>query len=302
MGRGSDDFRRLVRRQAGVVARWQAARCGFSAGRIDRLQANGEWRRTLPGVYIVGDYPTTFETQVWAAWLWAGSAAAVTGAAAARWWRLTELVPSRVELTVPPRCNPRDQDAVAVRRRLLSTSDVISHNGVRVASRAYAATLGAAAFGAPGQPILDRALLRDVRLADARAVVDRNPRAPAAALARRWLAAAADGSASGLERSFLALMRRAGIGGWRINLRLESGQRYQPDCAIEEFQLLVELDGWAFHSGPEQFVSDRRRQNSLVLAGWTVLRFTWWQVTNTPDQVVADVRAAIASRSRRRGA
>jgi very-short-patch-repair endonuclease len=44
------------------------------------------------------------------------------------------------------------------------------------------------------------------------------------------------------------------------------------------------------------FEDDRRRQNMIVLEGWTVLRFTWADVTKRSDEVVTTVRAALAKR------
>jgi very-short-patch-repair endonuclease len=46
------------------------------------------------------------------------------------------------------------------------------------------------------------------------------------------------------------------------------------DLALPELRLALEHDGQAVHDRPEAFVADRRRQNALVAAGWTVLRFT----------------------------
>jgi len=35
----------------------------------------------------------------------------------------------------------------------------------------------------------------------------------------------------------------------------------------------------------------RRRQNELVLAGWTILRFTWDDLTHRPTTVLAALEA-----------
>ena len=59
----------------------------------------------------------------------------------------------------------------------------------------------------------------------------------------------------------------------------------------------IEIDGWAFHSDADTFRKDRARQNAIVLAGWTVLRFTWHDLTVRPSEVVADIRAALAIRA-----
>ena len=44
------------------------------------------------------------------------------------------------------------------------------------------------------------------------------------------------------------------------------------------------------------FQNDRKRQNWLALRGWQVLRFTWLDITQNPDRVLAEIRAAISAR------
>lgn len=57
----------------------------------------------------------------------------------------------------------------------------------------------------------------------------------------------------------------------------------------------VEVDGYGPHSSREAFQSDRARRNALVLAGWTVLRFTWADVRDRPAAVAAVLRRALAA-------
>jgi hypothetical protein len=49
----------------------------------------------------------------------------------------------------------------------------------------------------------------------------------------------------------------------------------------------------ALHTGAEVFETDRWRQNSLILDGWCVLRFTWTMIEEQPEKVIAMVREAI---------
>jgi hypothetical protein len=69
----------------------------------------------------------------------------------------------------------------------------------------------------------------------------------------------------------------------------------QVDLAWPEFRVLVEFDG-NVHRDRKVFVDDLRRQNGLVLAGWTVLRFTSADVLGRPEWVAATIRAALAGR------
>lgn len=63
-------------------------------------------------------------------------------------------------------------------------------------------------------------------------------------------------------------------------------------------RLIAEADGRDAHGTPEAAFADRRRQNRLVNAGWTILRFTW-QDTLHPSYIPHTVRQAIAAAHRR---
>ena len=56
---------------------------------------------------------------------------------------------------------------------------------------------------------------------------------------------------------------------------------------------LIEVDGWAFHSNADDFVNDRNRQNIISLLGYQILRFTWLDLTEYPDRVLAEIRNAL---------
>jgi very-short-patch-repair endonuclease len=71
------------------------------------------------------------------------------------------------------------------------------------------------------------------------------------------------------------------------------GTRYRLDYAWPAAHLAVEVDGYEDHSRLEVFGYDRRRQNVLVLAGWTVLRFTWADVRDRPAHVGAQIVQAL---------
>jgi hypothetical protein len=69
----------------------------------------------------------------------------------------------------------------------------------------------------------------------------------------------------------------------------------QVDMAWPEHRVIVEFDG-EVHRDRRVFVEDLRRQNGLVLAGWTVLRFTSADLLGRPGQVLAAIRAALGLR------
>jgi hypothetical protein len=65
------------------------------------------------------------------------------------------------------------------------------------------------------------------------------------------------------------------------------------DLAWPGVRLLVEVDGWETHGSREAFQDDRRRDAMMVAMGWRVLRFTWDDILNRPDYVLATIRRAL---------
>ena len=67
------------------------------------------------------------------------------------------------------------------------------------------------------------------------------------------------------------------------------------DLAWPSRRILVEADGVEPHERPQALLRDRRRQNDLVRAGYTVLRFTWAD-TWRRGYIAATIRHALAGR------
>jgi hypothetical protein len=65
------------------------------------------------------------------------------------------------------------------------------------------------------------------------------------------------------------------------------------DAAYPDCQLGIEFDGVAVHGALRALCRDRQRQNRLLHVGWTLLRFTWWDVVHDPAGFVATVRRGL---------
>ncbi|MFH5824799.1 DUF559 domain-containing protein [Georgenia sp. AZ-5] len=65
---------------------------------------------------------------------------------------------------------------------------------------------------------------------------------------------------------------------------------------LVERHVVVECDGFAYHSGRREFREDRRRDRELVARGFVVLRFTWEDVVGDPELLHRDVLRALARR------
>ena len=98
---------------------------------------------------------------------------------------------------------------------------------------------------------------------------------------------------SELEREGHRELRRAKIVGWRANCETWiRGERFFLDAGFRSRRWCVEFDGFEWHSTPAQMAEDLHRQNALVKAGWTVLRYGWRNL----HEMVPDLRALGAHR------
>lgn len=252
-------------------------------GRIDAAVKRGELVPLLPGTYA---QTATFEPLILAVADWDPDAV-FTGSAAARltWW------PEVNDETV--RAVTRRRPRRAVKGTALSQTPIAEdliwlRRGLRVQNPA-ASTLDLAR--AIGPDAIDEALRRRVttvtRLQEALFLMAGRPHNASLA---RWLRVSRDEAWSALEREAHAILRRARITGWKGNYFIRvKGRTYYADLAFPGARIAVELDGWRYHSDRASFVSDRRRDVALRLAGWTVLRFT----AQSLEELVPALRKAL---------
>jgi len=284
----------IIARQDGVIARRQAQELGMSPAQIRHQVATGSWQRVQPSVFRSMQHEPCTAARLRSVVLWAGEEAVLSGHAAAWWWGLTTVEPTVVEVVVPRRRNPAPRPGIRVVRRDLVAADRATVRSAGVTGLALSALFGAVALGDKGAPVLDRALQTRVSFAAVRAAHYRTLGIRGSTRAGDLLRAAADHSAAASERLFIRLLKDAGIRGFRVNYPwkpMDSGTTV--DIAFVRERLAIEIDGWAWHSAPDRFARDRRKQNEMTQAGWTVLRFTWLDLTTRQAEVIRDVRRAL---------
>jgi very-short-patch-repair endonuclease len=71
---------------------------------------------------------------------------------------------------------------------------------------------------------------------------------------------------------------------------------YELDFYWSDARLGVEVDGGTFHRTRRAFHEDRRRDRRLAAAGIQVARVPWRDLTQTPAQLVAELKAIRAER------
>jgi very-short-patch-repair endonuclease len=65
------------------------------------------------------------------------------------------------------------------------------------------------------------------------------------------------------------------------------------DFAFPQHKIVVEVDGYRFHSGKARWEHDRVRRNRLEAAGWRVLHATYDQLRSRPASIVQPLRKLI---------
>jgi very-short-patch-repair endonuclease len=288
----------LAAAQELVFSRAQAAEAGAHESAIDRRLWAGRWLRTsVPAVYALPGWVPTWRSVLVAASL---KGAVPSHRAAAALWGLRE--GSHVEVTVQRGTNHRLGPHVRVHQSPLDRRDRARVGGVPVTTvERTLVDLAAVAPEAAVENALESALR--LRLTTVERVAGRlrelaAPGRPGVAGLRAVLARRGVGPAAGsdLETRVIRMLRAAGIPDPVRQHEVEvGGRRYKLDLAWPECRLGIELDGFESHGGRQAFSDDRARQNALVLAGWTLLRYSGDQVRDGAGGLVAEVVVAMAA-------
>ena len=292
---------RLAAEQHGVFTREQARACGLTEGRIRMRLESGRWERLHSAVYRLAGARATPRQALLTACLWGGPGATVSHRSAAALHRLPG-GPAGVEITVTRGRLLRDPSILAHRTGPLPTVDVTDVDGIPVTT--VARTLVDLAAVLPPEALeeaLDAALSagrvprpRLVWRLDELAAKGR----PGVEVLRSLLEARAPAApvpASVLETRLGRVLVGSGLPApvWGHEVRA-AGRLMVLDCAYPRVRLTVEGDGWQSHSGRAQWEDDLARQNLLVAAGWTVLRFPWSVVDRHPEHVRREVAETLA--------
>jgi very-short-patch-repair endonuclease len=97
------------------------------------------------------------------------------------------------------------------------------------------------------------------------------------------------------EERLLALIRSAELPEPELNVRIG---RHEVDFLWRDRGLVVEVDGFRYHSSRDAFERDRLRDAELGAQGFTVMRITWRQIVGSPEAVVARIAMALGAGER----
>lgn len=283
---------RVAAAQGGAFTRAQARAEGWSKDQVAHRVASGRWRPVTPAALVAADGPLSARTLAWAGRLtWPDAVVSHTTAAAVL--RMPVPTDGRAHVTLPATRHP----VTGLRLHVAPLGDDECRQ------------VGGLVVTAPARTAVD--CLASLPLEDARRllawvttrqVLDRTGLA-AATRARtgrhgtpqlvRLLRETSSGALSPAELRLHDVLRRAGITGWIANAPVPDVDGVVADVLFAAERVVVEVDGFAAHSGRDAFVTDRRRQNRLVNAGYAVLRFSWDDLVERPQAVAAEIRAAL---------
>lgn len=209
--------------------------------------------------------------------------------------------PARWHFTVQNLGHRSRSPGVHVARSFVDPYDRTRRHDLAVVSRPLAVLRSAAAQEQlePGRGIalIDRAKQRHwVCIADLERAYRRNKGSRGTATMRQLLDRTGDRAHSELERVAVRLLRQAGISGFTVNLKhtLSSGRPVEFDIAFKGRRFAIEIDGYAYHSGPEAHRADVRRANEIMADGWVIRRFTYSDLLNDPAGFIRIVLEILA--------
>jgi very-short-patch-repair endonuclease len=287
-----------ARLQAGVIGRDQLLELGVTEDAVRGLVSRRELHELLPTVYSPRPVPASFTQRLWAAVLWSDGGA-VSHYSAGRIWAVGSDSTMTVHITVDDRRFRKPVPGVRLHRVRLDPADRALSHGLPITTRARTVIdLLRCERYAAARDLRDRALQQGWvdEVAIRRSVSAQLGRTGNTQL-RRLLAELEVGAQAESERKLHAILRRAGITGWKPQYRVRLGPRVAyVDVALPAHKIALEVDGRRFHDdGSDRFSDDRERQNDLIAAGWRVLRFTWDMLTEHPDTVLTRIVQLLAA-------
>jgi very-short-patch-repair endonuclease len=289
---------RIAEGQHGVITRPQLSMLGVGSDAIDHRVRVGRLYRVHRGVYSVVGRRLLTRRGFWMAGVLAcGPGAVLSYLAAAALWGIRG--GSRVEVTVPR--GRKARPGIRLHYANLPADEVTTHHGIPVT------TVPRTLFDLSA--VVQRDELRgafrqaeQLRLTDPLGVgplIERYPRKPGIPILKAVFKEAQRGLGivkSEFEERFQAFLLNTAFPSPKTNVKIEG---LEVDCAWPEQRLIVELDGRATHDTHQAFEDDRARDRRLEAAGWRVIRVTWRQLHDTPDELEADLRRLLGLSPRR---
>lgn len=298
----------LAADQHGVISLPQLRDIGIGKEAAYKRVGVGRLHPLYQGVYAVGHSALTPDGWKMAAVLACGPGAVLSHRSAAALWGLREDRRSVIDVTAPNRRGRIPKGIVAHRDGFLTPADRTELNGIPCTSvsRTLLDLAGSMPMREVRKIVAEAEVLRVLDPVAMRKLIRRS-RGRRGVARLRLLLDELDPETrrtrSELERMFLRMCTRAGLPRPEVNVFLSvEGHRLEVDFLWRDAGLIVETDGQRYHDTGSAFESDRRREQSLQLAGWQVSRCTWAHVVHEPRDLAARIQGLLAQATLRRRA
>lgn len=273
--------------QFGVVTRAQALEF-MSVRQLEYRLRTKQWVRVFPQVFRVEGAPTDWRQSLTALTLWAGRKSALSHRTAAALHGFTRFEAGPLDLTVI-RHRRAPAGVTLFQADGLVKKDLTDVDGFTVTSVARTLVdLAADSERSVLRDTVDQALREKKTTLEALAATMKRSKHRQGMTELRALVhelSGGDGpTESEAETLALELMEQANLPKpERQRVVAVKGQFRRLDLLFRAQRVVVEVDGYAYHSGVSNFEDDRERNNSLVARGLVVLHWTWEAMQTRPE-------------------
>jgi very-short-patch-repair endonuclease len=281
---------RLAGTSHGVVTRHELLRAGVTRHEIQQRMSSGALITIHRGVFRVGHAAPSLEARYMAAVKACGPGSLLAGRAAAHLLHLLKRPPSLTEVLTTRHRRPGGVDVT--RCRSIDWRDQTTWRGVPVTTVPRTVVDLAAVLDPPdlARAFHEAVVRHRVKPTAVERVLSRRHNWPGARDLRRVIRGDEPVSLSKLESSFIAAVRRAGLPLPQTNVPAGA---HRVDCRWPEHRLTVELDSYRFHHTRHAFEHDRQREREARARGDEFRRYTWFDVDEEPEPMLADLRALL---------
>jgi very-short-patch-repair endonuclease len=279
--------------QHGVVTREQLLALGLGKAAIAHRVGIGLLHPIHAGVYAVGHRPVSPYAYAMAAVLACGDGAALSHRSAATLWGVERAWRQPLEVTA--RAARRRPNLRIHRSRTLGARDITEHFGIPVTTPARTVLDNAPRLtdAALARAVNDLRLAGYLKLGELTEFLARQSPTAAAKRLRQHTAQRAP-TRSEFEDAFRAFAERYRLPELLVNTHVAG---HEADVFFPAHRLVIELDGWDYHSDRAQFEVDRNRDADLLAAGVATVRLTWERMHLTPDEEAARLHRILARRA-----
>jgi very-short-patch-repair endonuclease len=284
---------RIAGRAHGIVTRSELIAAGITPRQIKGRVERGALIPVHRGVFRAGHCAPSIEATYLAAVKACGEKAVLAGLAAAHMLGLVRTRPARIEVIAP---TYRRVWGIVTRRDRLGPRESGRWRGVPITSVQRTLVDLAAVLEEDDLALaVHEADIRHHTTPDQiERVLSRRHNWPGARKLRRVIWGEVPVALSRLEKRFLERLKEASLPQPEMNSRIDG--RYV-DCRWPKHRLTVELDSYRYHRSRHVWEQDHQREREARARGDEFRRYTWRDVDEEPEPMLADLARLLLSLS-----